>query len=86
MIPSLHQSGDNLTTSGLTPRGNRIMRSYLVEATWQALRYNPVIQEYYRSYQGKDIKRILIKVTIKLLSCIHAIIKTKTPYQIGVIK
>lgn len=28
LIPSIHQSGDNLTTSGLTPRANRIMRSY----------------------------------------------------------
>ena len=86
LIPSVHQSGDNLTTSGLTPRANRIMRSYLVEATWQALRFDPVMQEYFRSHQGKDIKRILVKVARKLLSRIHAIIKTETPYQIGVIK
>ncbi len=85
LIPSVYQSGDNLTTSGLTPRANRIMRSYLVEATWVALRFDPVMQEYYRSHQGKDVKRILVKVARKLLSCIHAIIKTETPYQIGVV-
>lgn len=85
LIPSVHQSGDNLTTAGLTPRAKRIIRSYLVEATWVALRFDPVMQEYYRLHQGKDVKRILVKVARKLLSRIHAIIKTETPYQIGVI-
>ncbi|WP_348637354.1 IS110 family transposase [Aquimarina sp. 2201CG14-23] len=85
LIPSVHQSGDNLVTSGLTTRANRIMRSYLVEATWVALRFDPVMQGYYRSHQGKDVKRILMKVARKLLSRIHAIIKTETPYQIGVV-
>lgn len=85
LIPSVHQSGDNLTTSGLTPRANRIMRSYLVEATWVALRFDPVMQEYYRSHQGKDVKRILVKAARKLLSRIHGIIRTETPYQIGVV-
>lgn len=85
LIPCVHQSGDNLTTSGLTPRANRIMRSYLVEASWVALRFDPVMQAYYRSHQGKDVKRILVKVARKLLSRIHAIIKTETPYEIGVI-
>ncbi len=85
LIPSVHQSGDNFTTSGLTPRANRIIRSYLVEATWVALRFDPVMQEYYRSHQGKDVKRILVKVARKLLSRIHAIIRTETPYEIGVV-
>jgi len=85
LIPLVHQSGDTLTTSGLTPRANRIMRSYLVEATWVALRFDPVMQAYYRSHQGKDVKRILVKVARKLLSRIHAIIRTETPYQIGVV-
>ncbi|WP_344930969.1 transposase [Aquimarina addita] len=86
LIPSVHQSGDHLTTAGLKPRANQLMQSYLVEATWQALRFDPVMQAYYRSHQGKDVKRILVKVARKLLSRIHAIIRTETPYQIGVIK
>ncbi len=85
LIPSIHQSGENTITAGLTPRANRIMRSYLVEATWVALRFDPVMQAYYRSHQGKDVKRILVKVARKLLSRIHAIIRTETPYEIGVL-
>ena len=61
------------------------MRSYLVESTWQALRRDPVMQLYYRSHAGKDVKRILVKVARKLLSRIHAVIRTEIPYQIGVV-
>ena len=61
------------------------MRSYLVEATWQALRFDPVMQAYYRSHQGKDVKRILVKVARKLLSRIHAVVRTEIPYQKGLI-
>ncbi|MTI29224.1 transposase, partial [Xanthovirga aplysinae] len=83
LVPSLRQSGDNQSTAGMTPRANRLIRSYLVEATWQAIRYDPVMQEYYRSHLGKDPKRILVKVARKLLSRTHAIIKTGVPYDAG---
>lgn len=85
LIPCMRQSGDTHTTTGLTPRANRLMRSYLVEATWQSLRYDPVMQGYYRSHSGKDVKRILVKVARKLLSRIHAVIRTEIPYQVGVV-
>lgn len=86
LIPRVHQSGDNSRSPGINPRGNRIMRSYFVEAAWQALRYDPVMQHYYRSHAGKDSKAILVKVARKLLSRTLAVIKTETPYQIGVVE
>ncbi|MBK9980972.1 MAG: IS110 family transposase [Saprospiraceae bacterium] len=85
LMPALHQSGDNTRSSGINPRGNSIMRSYFVEAAWQALRFDPVMQKYYRTHAGRDSKSILIKVARKLLSRVHSVIKTETPYQIGVI-
>src|SRR5690606_16635631 len=86
LISRVHQSGDNSRSPGINPRGNRIMRSYFVEAAWQALRYDPVMQHYYRSHAGKDSKAILVKVARKLLSRTLAVIKTETPYQIGVVE
>ncbi|WP_084050588.1 transposase [Aquimarina macrocephali] len=62
LILSVHQSGDHSTTSRLTPRANRIMRSYLIEATWQSLRFDPVKQEYYRSHQCEGAKKVLVKI------------------------
>ena len=57
-----------------------------IEASWQAVRFDPVLQEYYRSHYGKQPNKIIVKVARKLLSRIHAVIKTEIPYQIGVIK
>lgn len=86
LCPGVYQSGDNYKSTGLSIRGNRIMRSYFVEASWIALRHDPVIQAYWRTHQGKDPKKILIKVARKLLSRTLAVIKQKTPYEIGVIE
>jgi len=86
LAPGVHQSGCNYRTLGITPRAHRLIRSYFVEAAWQAIRADPVMQAYYRKHQGKNVKSIIIKVARKLLSRTLAIIKTETPYTIGVIK
>ena len=85
LCPGVHQSGDNYRSTGMSVRGNRIMRSYFVEAAWMALRYDPIMQTYWRKHQGKDPKKILVKVARKLLSRTHAAIKTGIPYQAGVL-
>lgn len=86
IAPGVHQSGANYKTMGMTPRAHRLMRSYFVEASWQAIRTDPVMQAYYRKHLGKDTKKIIIKIARKLLSRTLAVIKTGTPYQIGVVE
>ena len=89
MMPKMSQSGEGgVKSSGMTPRGNRLIRTYLIEAAWQAVRVDQALQDYYRVHlsQGKKSQDIIIKVARKLLSRIHAVIRTKTPYQIGVIQ
>ena len=85
LIPSIKSTGEKQTIRGINPRGNRIMRSYFVEAAWQALRFDPVMQQYYRSHHGKDSKAILVKVARKLLSRTHAVIKSGIPYEAGIV-
>lgn len=86
LAPGIHQSGANYKTMGITPRAHRLIRSYFVEASWQAIRADPVMQAYYRKHQGKNVKSIIIKVARKLLSRTLGVIKTGTPYCIGVIE
>ncbi len=85
-VPGIYSSGDTTIVSGITPRAKGLLRSYIIEASWQAVRFDPVLQEYYRSHYGKKPNKIIVKVARKLLSRIHAVIKTETPYQIGIIK
>ena len=86
LVPSLYQSGASQRTVGMTPRAKRLFRSYFVEASWQAIRTDPVMQGYYRNHQGKNVKSIIVKVARKLLSRTLAVIKTEVPYTIGVIQ
>ncbi len=86
LAPGVYQSGGNYKVMGITLRAHRLIRSYFVEASWQAIRADPVMQSYYRKHQGKNVKSIIIKVARKLLSRTLAVIKTETPYSIGVIE
>ena len=85
IIPGVYNSGENERTTGVNPRANRTIRSLIVEASWVAIRIDPVLQEYYRSHSGKDSKAVIFKVAHKLLSRIHAVIKTEIPYEIGIV-
>ncbi len=86
LAPGIYQSGDNLRTTGMTKRAHRLIRSYFIEASWQAIRTDPVMQAYYRKHLGKNVKSIIVKVARKLLSRTLAVIKTETPYVIGVLE
>lgn len=86
LAPGIHQSGDSQKSTGITMRAHRLMRSYFIEAAWQAIRTDPIMQAYYRKHLGKDVKSIIIKVARKLLSRTLAVIKSETPYAIGVIE
>ena len=83
LVPGIHQSGESFRTTGVTPRGHRLLRSHVVEGAWVAIRRDPTMQAYYRSHVGKNPKTILVKVARKLLSRMHAVIKTGRPYEIG---
>lgn len=84
-VPGMHQSGDSTYTTGASPRANRHIRNMIIEASWIAIRIDPVLQNYYRSHAGKNSKAVIFKVGRKLLSKILAVIKTETPFSIGVI-
>ena len=86
LAPGVYQSGGTSRVMGITPRAHRLIRSYFVEASWQAIRADPVMQSYYRKHQGKNVKSIIIKVARKLLSRTLAVIKTEIPYTIGVVE
>ena len=62
------------------------MRSYLIEASWQAVRIDPALQEYYRSHRGKKPNDIIVKVARKLLSRIYAVLRTETQYELALVK
>lgn len=86
LSPGIYQSGDTIRHTGVSMRAHRLVRSYFIEASWQAIRTDPVMQGYYRKHQGKNVKSVIVKVARKLLSRTLAVIKTGIPYEIGVVE
>lgn len=83
MIPSMRNSGSTEKTIGITPRGQSLIRSYLIEAAWVAIRRDPEMQSYYRKHFGKNIKNVIVKVAHKLVKRMLSVIKNERAYQIS---
>ncbi len=83
LVPSIRNSGGTENIFGVTPRCRALLRSYIIESAWVALRLDPSLQQYYRTHQGKNSKSILIKIAHKMLNRMLSVIKNNTPYQIS---
>lgn len=83
LVPSVRNSGGTENIFGVTPRCRALLRSYIIESAWVALRLDPSMQQYYRTHPGKNQKSILIKIAHKMLNRMLSVIKNNTPYQIN---
>jgi transposase len=83
LVPGIHQSSETDSTRGITPRCKSLLRSYLIESAWVAIRIDPEIQTYYRKHAGKNPKNVIVKVAHKMCRRILSVIKNETPYQIS---
>ncbi|WP_336518567.1 IS110 family transposase [Pollutibacter soli] len=83
LVPAIHQSSETDNKRGLTPRCKALLRSYLIEAAWVAIRMDPEVQAYYRKHVIRDTKSAIVKVAHKMCRRILSVIKTETPYQIS---
>ncbi|NND07456.1 MAG: IS110 family transposase [Saprospiraceae bacterium] len=86
IVPNVHNSGDITRAIGVNPRANRTIRTTIVEASWVAIRHDPVLQEYFRKHAHHNSKAAIFKVSRKLLSRIYAVIHSSTPYEVGLIQ
>jgi transposase len=84
VVPGFTQSGESATRSlGLTNRCKALLRSYLIESAWVAIRKDPEIQAYYRKHIGKNEKNVIVKVAHKMCRRILSVIKHERPYVIN---
>jgi transposase len=83
VVPGLHSSGGSEKAMGITPRCRSLLRSYIIEASWVALRIDPELQAYYRKHVGRNAKTIIVKIAHKLVRRMWSVLKNKQPYQIN---
>lgn len=84
LTPARHQSGEIDRTGGITRRGDRLMRTYLFEAAAslpdRAL--DSALQRWDRDLaQRMGFKHAAVAVARKLAIVLHAMWRSKTPFQ-----
>jgi transposase len=85
LIPRVRESGETTHTGGITFRCNTFLRTLLIESSWQAIRMDPAMMQYYhRHVINSKGHKVIIKVARKLLNRIKYVMKNRQPYVIGV--
>ena len=84
-IPRIRESGETTHTGGITFRCNTFLRTLLIEASWQAVRMDPAMMQYYHKHLVNNKgHKVIIKVARKLLNRIRYVMKNRQPYITGV--
>jgi transposase len=85
LVPRIRESGETTYTGGITFRCNSFLRTLLIEASWQAIRQDPALMQYYqRHLVGRKGHKVIIKIARKLLNRIRYVMKNRKPYITGV--
>ncbi len=85
LVPRIRESGETTYTGGITFRCNSFLRTLLIEASWQAIRHDPALMQYYqRHLVGRKGHKVIIKIARKLLNRIRYVMKNRKPYITGV--
>lgn len=82
--PGSHSSGEHDWKGRLSYRRHKALRSSLVECAWSAIQKDPVMAQRYNELKLRLTgKRAIVIIARKLVSRIYAVLKTQTPYQLG---
>ena len=86
LIPRIRESGETSYTGGITFRCNSFLRTLLIESSWQAIRMDPAMMQYYHAHLVNNKgHKVIIKVARKLLNRIRYVMKNRQPYVIGMV-
>jgi transposase len=82
LIPSTDSSGEDETTTGITPRTNRGMRALLIEASWVAIRHDPELLRAFSVLSCRMKKQAaIVRIARKLAARVAYVWRTGTPYK-----
>jgi transposase len=88
LIPSDYSSGEQEHKGHITKQGNRQVCSWLIECTWRAIKYDPVLLDKFnrvvKSTGSK--KKAIVAVARKLAIRLRSVLINGTPYTIGLVK
>lgn len=82
LVPTSHSSGDKVITGKMTKRGNKVIKTILVEGAWTAVRNDPALLMTYRKLCVRmDKNKAVIRIARKLANRILFVLKNHQEYQ-----
>lgn len=87
LIPTSHDSGEKETKGEMTFRGQRQLRSKLIECAWLAARIDPALHMAYLKLAARmEPNKAIIRIARKVLNRIFHVLKYKKLYECSVVK
>jgi transposase len=87
LVPNYHSSGEKSNDGEMTFRGNKTLKSLLIESAWTAARNDPALIQSYHSYiKRMENNKAIVRIARKVLNRMYYVLKNKTEYVPGVVK
>lgn len=81
LIPMCHSSGEKRDNGNMTVRKHAMLRYYIIEAAWIAIRKDPAMTLAYEGYRKRmDASNAIVKIGRKLVNRIFFVLKRKQEY------
>ena len=86
LVPSSNSSGEKESIGNITHRGNKYLKTAIIEAAWIAIRYDPALTLKFSQLKHKmDANQAIIRIGKKLISRVFYVLRTRNMYQKGVV-
>jgi len=85
LTPTSHSSGDTDTHGEMINRGNKFLKSAIIESAWIAARVDPVLHMDYIGFCKRMKKnKAVVRIACKLLNRINYVLKNEVSYKNGI--
>jgi transposase len=86
LVPNVSASGEREHVGDITRRGNKHIKSQLIESAWVAVRKDPALMlKYNQLCAHMNGNRAIIRIARKLLSRIRYVLMNQQEYQLAVV-
>jgi Transposase and inactivated derivatives len=86
LIPMCHSSGEKESKGEITIRKHALLRWYIIEAAWRAVRSDPAMTAAYEGYRLRmGANKAIVKIARRLINRIFFVLKRKQTYVNGMV-
>lgn len=83
IVPTTNSTGDKDIVGEMTNRGNKHLKSAIIESAWMAIRHDPALLQKYSQLAIKmDSNKAIIRIAKKIIARILFVLVNEKPYEI----